>query len=284
MSKDAYYFSHDSNARHDPKITAMRSVYGSEGYGWYWMLIEMMREADGYRLEMQGKYTFNAYAMQMHSDCNTIERFVHDCINEFYLFASDGSQFWSESLLRRMDIREKTSEVRRSAANKRWGKSKRDANASSIDAKAMQGKESKRNESKGNEKKEIYTHDQLEIIKDNLLSLCNRVEIQGFTLHDLDTVYSYIGFADVEVIEACIKKSQNKPRTYLVKTLDGVINRDGIKRKEQLPGPKEDENNAESGVQHGGTTPASESITGGQVGWVNSKRKAEVIPLREVSG
>ncbi len=31
--KDAYYFPHDCNARNDPKILALRSVFGAEGYG-----------------------------------------------------------------------------------------------------------------------------------------------------------------------------------------------------------------------------------------------------------
>lgn len=31
--KDAYFFAHDCNARNDPKILALRSVYGAEGYG-----------------------------------------------------------------------------------------------------------------------------------------------------------------------------------------------------------------------------------------------------------
>lgn len=145
MAKEAYYFSHDSNARHDPKMTAMRSVYGSEGYGWFWIIVELMREADEYKLDMQGKYTFNAYAMQMHTECNTAEQFIMDCINEFNLFHSDNSFFWSPSLLRRMDMREQTSEKRREAANKRWGKSSKDANASKKDANAMQGKERKGN-------------------------------------------------------------------------------------------------------------------------------------------
>jgi hypothetical protein len=156
VAKEAYYFSHDSNARHDPKITAMRSVYGSEGYGWFWIIVELMREADGYKLDMQGRYTFNAYAMQMHTDCNAAERFITDCINEFNLFESDSVYFWSPSLQRRMDMREQTSEKRRDAANKRWGKERKDASASNSDANAMQGKERKGNkkESKKEPKKE----------------------------------------------------------------------------------------------------------------------------------
>ena len=46
--KDAYYFPHDCNARNDPKILALRSVFGAEGYGVYWMLIEILREQPDY--------------------------------------------------------------------------------------------------------------------------------------------------------------------------------------------------------------------------------------------
>ncbi|MEC0092859.1 DUF4373 domain-containing protein [Paenibacillus macquariensis] len=167
--KDAYYFSHDSNARHDPKISAMRGVYGAEGYGWYWMLIEMMRDSSDYKLDIQGKYTFNAFALQLQSDCKRIEEFVNDCIQEFKLFESDGDSFWSNSLLRRMDKREEVKAKRSAAAKVRWDKEKGvdgdpiDANSMQMhtpsNANAMQGKERKVkerkvNESKGN-KKEI---------------------------------------------------------------------------------------------------------------------------------
>ena len=33
MSKDAYYFSHDSNAQHDPKILRMMAKRGWKAYG-----------------------------------------------------------------------------------------------------------------------------------------------------------------------------------------------------------------------------------------------------------
>jgi len=159
--KEAYYFSHDSNARHDPKMTAMRGAYGAEGYGWFWMLIEMMMEASDYKLDMHSKYTFNAFALQLQAESMQIEKFVHDCINEFDLFASDGHYFWSESLLRRMQKRKKISESRSKAANKRWknaNASESDANAMQNDAKESKGKESKRN------KKEIKKNKYAEFV------------------------------------------------------------------------------------------------------------------------
>lgn len=158
MSKEAYYFSHDSNARHDPKITAMRGVYGSEGYAWFFMFIEMMRETDGYKLDMQSKYAFNAYAMQMHSNSDAIASFVHDCINEFELFSSDEVTFWSESLLRRMDKAHERSKKAAESANARWKKTQNNANASDDNANASKTdaiKESKEKEIKGKKLKEI---------------------------------------------------------------------------------------------------------------------------------
>ena len=153
--KDALYFSHDSNARHDPKITAMRGVYGSEGYGWYWMLIEMMREAEGYKLDMHSKYAFNAYAMQLQCERIAIESFVHDCIEEFDLFNSDGQLFWSESLLARMKIKDEKSRKAKESANARWKKNDGNANASNSNANASKNDAYK----KGNKGKEINIQD-----------------------------------------------------------------------------------------------------------------------------
>ncbi|MFS8215588.1 DUF4373 domain-containing protein [Paenibacillus polymyxa] len=175
--KEAYYFSHDSNARHDPKITAMRGVYGSEGYGWYWILVEMMRESDGYKLDMRSKYAYYAFASQMQCDSDTAHKFIQDCITEFDLFAADETHFWSASLLRRMEKKEEKSEKARKAAEARWGKKTAsdkgssedvgndecdlDANAyadeSKNDAlKESKGKESKRNK---NDLKDMFSNE-----------------------------------------------------------------------------------------------------------------------------
>ena len=159
--KETYYFSHDTNARNDPAILAMRSVYGSEGYGWYWMIVEILREQSGYKYKITGKYWCNALAMQMQCDRSTAEKFVHDCIHEFDLFACDDAHFWSASLIRRMAKKEEKSKQAKEAAKKRWGNSntssERNADAmrthTERNADAMQVKESKVKESKEN----IYT-------------------------------------------------------------------------------------------------------------------------------
>lgn len=133
--KEAFYFSHDCNARHDPKITAMRGVYGPEGYGWFWILVEMMREQTDYKLDLRPKYAFHAFASQMQCDVEKAQRFIRDCIDEFELFQSDGDYFWSLSLTRRMREKDEKSEKARQSAQARWEKKRAsnqgsDANAS----------------------------------------------------------------------------------------------------------------------------------------------------------
>ncbi|MCO7128424.1 DUF4373 domain-containing protein, partial [Sporolactobacillus shoreicorticis] len=124
--KDAYYFSHDSNARYDPKILAMRAVFGMEGYGRYWCLIEILRDEDGYKLE-KTKHLYDALAMQMQCERNAAKEFVDACINEFGLLHEDDNFIWSESLISRMENKDKKSEKARKAAQKRWQKSSNDA-------------------------------------------------------------------------------------------------------------------------------------------------------------
>jgi hypothetical protein len=118
-AKDVYYFSHDCNARNDEKILAMRSIYGLEGYAMYFMLVEILREQDEYKLEIT-KYTWNTLAMQMHTDAQKVEKFVSDCVEEFHLFVIENNTLYSESLIKRMNLFKEISEIRSKAAKKRW--------------------------------------------------------------------------------------------------------------------------------------------------------------------
>jgi len=158
--KDAYYFSHDTNAKSDPKIMAMRNTYKAEGYGWYWIIVETLAEQSGYKLQYK-EWVFNALAMAMQCDVNTVKEYVEKCINEFELFESDGEYFWSNSLIRRMEkkeeIRRKKAEAGKKGAEVRWRDNKdmaklKQTHGSAI-AKNSKGKESKGKESKVKESK-----------------------------------------------------------------------------------------------------------------------------------
>ena len=166
--KDAYFFSHDCNARNDPKILALRSVYGAEGYGVYFMLVEILREQPEYRLSVN-KYIWNTLAMQMQVEASRLEQIITDCCTEFAengstLLVNDGEYLYSASLLRRMGKVDDISNLRREAAQKRWknqsckaddgsGASTSNASAEQTDANKRKAKQSKEKQSKAEEKK-----------------------------------------------------------------------------------------------------------------------------------
>lgn len=140
MKNGAYYFSHDLNARNDPKILILRSVYGMEGYGRYWVLIEMLREQSDFKI-MLSPHIWNALALQMQCKADAVKEFVEFCINDACLLASDGKAFWSPSLVRRMgaigNAKNVKSERAKKAAEARWGKASKAANEDAKRAESM---------------------------------------------------------------------------------------------------------------------------------------------------
>jgi len=164
MAKEAYYFSHDANSRNDPKILSMMLDYGIEGYGMFWIVVENLREQDGYKLK-QDKSTWRALAMQMHKTVDDSKAFIEECINEYELFETDGISFYSLSLLRRMNKKDIITQKRKDAANARWDNNKDTKvmqvhSKSNTDAMQLDAKESKLNEIK-----EIITY--LNVILDS---------------------------------------------------------------------------------------------------------------------
>lgn len=126
--KDAYYFSHDANARHDPKIIKMISSYGMEGYGWYWVIIEMLREQDNYKLSISDQGDIDVIVSQTNSDPNTIQKYIDDCVKIFKLFKKSNKYLWSKSLLNRMKkMDEKREKGRKASIKRHYGGCQNDA-------------------------------------------------------------------------------------------------------------------------------------------------------------
>lgn len=191
--KDAYFFSHDCNARNDPKILALRSVYGAEGYGVYFMLVEILREQPDYKLAVN-KYIWSTLAMQMQVEASKLEQIINDCCTEFSengntLLVNDGEYLYSASLLRRMGKVDDISNLRREAARKRWEnkpcKTSGNSYGCSDDANAGQEqskeKKSKEKQSKAEQRKE----------KQNIFS--------DFACGDADLLSALQGFEEMRV-------------------------------------------------------------------------------------
>jgi len=68
----------------------------------------------------------------LHKTVKEIEKFLEDCIEEYELFKDDGEFIYSESLLRRMGIKDDIREKRRGAARVRWDKEKDKKDASAL--------------------------------------------------------------------------------------------------------------------------------------------------------
>jgi len=114
---DKCYFSHDSNAQRDKKLIQLRKKEDWYGYGLYWAIVERLREAKDYKLETD--YDYLAYDMQTQSDR------IQSVVENYDLFKINADKFWSESLLRRMKIKQKKSEQARDAALIMWEKKRK---------------------------------------------------------------------------------------------------------------------------------------------------------------
>lgn len=150
--KDAYYFSHDSNARFDPKILKLRAKYGLEGYGFYFCLLEIMRDCSNYLLN---KNDFETIAYQLNLDIKKAEILIKFCV-EIDLISEKISEknnfYYSKSFLERMAEMNTIREKRKQAGSK--GGSKTQANFKQNSSKTQALKESKVKESKVKEIKE----------------------------------------------------------------------------------------------------------------------------------
>jgi hypothetical protein len=144
MGKETYYFSHDYNSRNDPKMVKVQMNMGLEGIGLYWCLIEMLYEQSGY-LNLN-EIESHAFALRAKPELLT------RLINDFDLFSNDETKFWSESVLRRLQLRNEKSLKAQNSANSRWQIGK-DANAMRTHSEGNAIKEKKVNNIKVKEKK-----------------------------------------------------------------------------------------------------------------------------------
>lgn len=92
-------FLHASNTRENPKMNELIFDYGHEGYGMYWITLEVLRGQQDYKLE-NNKKSYRILAMEMSVEIEKVERFINDCIKEYKLFTTDGTYFWSNSLFK----------------------------------------------------------------------------------------------------------------------------------------------------------------------------------------
>lgn len=151
MKKDAFYFPHFANARHDRKLKRVQKELGLEGYAIYFQLLEVLRE------QLDYKYPFSDVDL-LADEMGTSEPKVKAVIANYDLFTLDEeNNFFSIKQLYYLQPYIEKTQRARLAAQKRWDNVNDNANAmqmhSKCNADAMQIKESKGKEKKVKESK-----------------------------------------------------------------------------------------------------------------------------------
>ena len=97
MGGDAYWFSHDSNARDDQRCVMLIDQLGLEGYGIYWILIETLRDQPGYRYPL-------VLLPSLARRYNTTPEKMRVVVGNYGLFTIAADEFFlSPGLCRRME-------------------------------------------------------------------------------------------------------------------------------------------------------------------------------------
>lgn len=128
--KDAYWFSHDSNARFDKRMVRLRSKYDWYGYGVFWGVIEVLRDATEYRWEVDD---IESLAVAVGVSVEYLTPFIEFCCSERVgLLKIENGAVLSTSLIRRMERKDVISE-KRANARKNAGGGKSDNKPSTKD-------------------------------------------------------------------------------------------------------------------------------------------------------
>lgn len=142
------YFSHDYNARNDLNMKKLFMGEGLAGIGLYWCIVEMLYEKGGY-IELD-------YIPIIAFDLRTTDEMVNNVINKYGLFSCNETHFYSDGVLKRLNMRAEKSEKARKSIEARWKKAKAN-NADDTDeirpyneSNTIKEKERKENENKVN--------------------------------------------------------------------------------------------------------------------------------------
>lgn len=89
------------------------------GYGRFWVIIEMLRESSTYKIEDE-EYIWAALSEQFKCSIPEVKEFIKDCVEKYKLFIQEDGYFYSASLLLRMIKLDEIREKRRQAGFDRW--------------------------------------------------------------------------------------------------------------------------------------------------------------------
>jgi hypothetical protein len=150
--KDAYYFPHFSNARNDRKLKRVIKTLGVEGYGIYFMLLEVLRD--------QNDFCYPISDIDLLADeFGTSEAKVTAVIRNFELFNIDEEhRFFSINLIRYLEpmfkMRQQRIEAGKASGKARKGRAELNDRSTTVQRMLNENEQRKGKENKGEENKE----------------------------------------------------------------------------------------------------------------------------------
>lgn len=92
------WFPHETNPRSNRKLKALFNTYGGAGYGYWWILQEILCSQPEYKLDITDEFAYTELADDMRCDYVFLEKFINDCINKFHLLQCDDTHLWCPTL------------------------------------------------------------------------------------------------------------------------------------------------------------------------------------------
>ena len=116
--KKTRHIKHYSDDRNDALMVSVRCLYGMEGYGVYWAIMEILSASDGYSLPTEYE--------QIAKELSVTTELVRHIVEDHGLFVVSDGQFHSQRLSVEMGRKDRISEARREAGTigmkSRWSK------------------------------------------------------------------------------------------------------------------------------------------------------------------
>jgi hypothetical protein len=158
MKDGLKYFSHDSSATSHPKMKALRSRYGWDGYGRFWALNEMIASAPKARLDLSRKINKMAAADDLGMTVEEFEAFIDFLADpEIDLINREDGIIWTDMTAENYDHAEAERDRKRTggkaSAEKRNNSAEKPDNSTEV-PRNIPTNETKLNETKLNKSKE----------------------------------------------------------------------------------------------------------------------------------
>lgn len=125
MKDNITYYHQYSDELDEPEVILMVDKYGVEGYGRYIIIKHMLREEEGFRINISKPTVWILFAKRLNCNPDEAETYIKDCI-EVDLFQSDGTYlscrlFFEKGVKKLIEERIKKSKAGKKGMGSRWG-------------------------------------------------------------------------------------------------------------------------------------------------------------------